>query len=182
MTEKKILGENRRELILHWLKTSPSPITGGELATRTNVSRQVIVGDMTLLKAKGEPIMATSQGYLYLAQPTTGALIYRTIACAHPPERTEEELNLLVDHGVTVNDVRVEHPIYGDLTASIMVSNRQEVKQFLQKVKATNATYLSELTDGIHIHTISATSEQILDHAQEELRKEGFLIDQASLK
>jgi len=177
MNEKKILGENRRELILEWLKSSGTPITGGELSTRTNVSRQVIVGDITLLKAKGEPIMATSQGYLYLSNQANDAPIYRTIACSHPPEQTEEELNLLVDHGVTVKDVRIEHPIYGDLTASIMVSNRREVKQFLEKMQSTKSSYLSELTGGIHIHTISAPSEQILDQVEEALYKAGFLID-----
>lgn len=90
MNEKKILGENRRELILEWLKSSAAPITGGELSTRTNVSRQVIVGDITLLKAKGEPIMATSQGYLYLSNQANDAPIYRTIACSHPLSRQKK--------------------------------------------------------------------------------------------
>lgn len=177
MNEKKILGEQRRGLILDWLKSGGAPITGGELASRTNVSRQVIVGDITLLKAKGEPIMATSQGYLYLSNQVNDTPIYRTIACSHLPEQTEEELNLLVDHGVTVKDVRIEHPIYGDLTASIMVSNRREVQQFLEKMRTTKSAYLSELTGGIHIHTLSAPSEQILDQVEEALEKAGFLVD-----
>ncbi|WP_077214110.1 transcription repressor NadR [Bacillus dakarensis] len=177
MKEKKILGEERRELILQWLKSSSEPITGGELASKTNVSRQIIVGDITLLKAKNEPIIATSQGYMYLNQPSAASTVERTIACFHPPDRTEEELIILVDNGVTVKDVRIEHPVYGDLTASIMVSNRKEVEQFMQKINATNAAYLSELTDGIHLHTISASSEQILNDAIEVLKKEQFIIE-----
>lgn len=177
VTDKKVLGENRRELILSWLKSHPQPITGSELASRTNVSRQVIVGDITLLKAKGEPIMATSQGYLYLPKQTESSLLFRTLACSHSPNQTEDELNLLVDHGLTVQDVKIEHPIYGDLSASIMVSNRQEVKQFMEKVRSTNASFLSELTNGIHLHTVSARSEEALNKAEEAMRNGGFLIE-----
>ncbi|WP_370297258.1 3H domain-containing protein, partial [Rossellomorea marisflavi] len=88
----------------------------------------------------------------------------------------EEELNLLVDHGVTVKDVKIEHGVYGDLTASIMVSNRKEVKQFLTKIRSTNAAFLSELTDGVHLHTLSATSKEALSEAENALERAGFLI------
>ena len=81
----------------------------------------------------------------------------------HEPSRTEEELYLLVDLGVTVKDVAIEHPIYGDLTASMMVSNRKDVQAFLTKMVDTKASYLLELsTDGIHLHTLSAPSEELL--------------------
>lgn len=175
--QKKILGEERRALILQWLKDSLTPLTGSELAAQTNVSRQVIVGDITLLKAKNEPIIATSQGYLYLNQGNAHSSFERTIACRHKPEDTERELNLLVDHGVLVKDVKIEHAVYGDLTASIMVSNRQEVKQFLENIEQTKASLLSELTGGIHIHTIAASSTQVLDKAEAALKAEGFLIE-----
>ncbi|MCQ6273540.1 transcription repressor NadR [Bacillus sp. V3B] len=175
--QKKILGEERRTLLLSLLKESNQPLTGNELATKTNVSRQVIVGDITLLKARNEPIIATSQGYLYIKNVSPTTVYERTIACSHPPEKTEEELNILVDHGVTVKDVKIEHPVYGDLTASILVSNRKEVKQFIKKIKATKSSYLLELTDGVHLHTISAPTETALDEAEEALRDAHFLIE-----
>ncbi len=176
---KKLVGDDRRAWILQQLKNSPSPITGSELAEQTNVSRQVIVGDITLLKAKNEPIIATSQGYIYLQQASTPPQFEKTIACKHLPGDTENELTILVDHGVTVKDVRVEHPIYGDLTASIMVSNRQEVQQFLEKIKATKASYLSELTEGFHLHTITSNNESNLVKAEAALKKAGFLVESA---
>jgi uncharacterized protein len=175
--QKKLLGEERRSWILQFLKETDHPITGSELATKTNVSRQVIVGDITLLKAKNEPIIATSQGYIYMNQASSAPTFERTIACRHTPEEAETELNLLVDHGVTVKNVRIEHPVYGDLIASIMVSNRQEVKQFMEKVMSTKAAFLSELTAGIHLHTIAASNEESLDKAEEELKRTGFLIE-----
>lgn len=175
--QKKVFGEERRTLLLALLKESNEPMTGSELAAQTNVSRQVIVGDISLLKARNEPIMATSQGYLYLKSNSSFSLYERTVACIHPPERTEEELNICVDHGVTVKDVKIEHPVYGDLTASILVSNRKEVKQFIKKIKSTQSSYLLELTNGIHLHTLCAQSEKALDDAVEALREAHFLID-----
>lgn len=176
MQKKKLLGEERRTELLHILQTSSQPVTGSELSQLTNVSRQVIVGDITLLKARNEPIIATSQGYLYL-QTESRRNPERTIACQHDPNRAQEELFLLVDIGITVKDVKVEHPVYGDLTASIMVSNRKEVESFLSKVTATKATLLSELTSGIHLHTISAASEELLKEAEEALNKAGILVN-----
>lgn len=173
----KILGEERRKYILQLLKDSNVPITGGDLAEKTNVSRQVIVGDITLLKAKNEPIIATSQGYIFLKQSSGIPMVERTIACKHRPEETETELNLIVDHGVLVKDVKIEHAIYGDLTASIMVSNRQEVKQFVKRLQTTNASLLSELTGGVHLHTISASSEKALEKAEAALKAEGILLE-----
>ena len=175
--QKKIFGDERRDFLLQLLKESSEPITGSELAAKANVSRQVIVGDITLLKAKGDPIIATSQGYIYLKQASLTPSFERVIACYHPPENTEEELNILVDCGVTVKDVKIEHPVYGDLTAAVMVSNRKETKQFMEKIKSTNASYLSELTEGFHLHTLSAPSEKNLDDAEQALRKAKFLVE-----
>ncbi|WP_018661016.1 transcription repressor NadR [Heyndrickxia acidiproducens] len=173
--KKKMLGEERRNFILQLLQKSNAPITGGELAKETNVSRQIIVNDITLLKAKSEPILATSQGYLYIQPSQPKTAIEKTIVCNHPPERVEEELNLLVEHGVTVKDVKIEHPVYGDLTASIMVSNRAEVAQFIRHIKKTKASYLSELTGGIHLHTVEAPSHQQIESAEQALKEKGIL-------
>ncbi|WP_174729897.1 transcription repressor NadR [Mesobacillus harenae] len=175
--QKKILGEDRRNLILQILFNRKEPITGGELAALANVSRQVIVGDITLLKAKNEPILATSQGYLYLPSPSRAHMFEQIIACYHSTNKTEDELNLLVDHGVTVKDVKVEHPVYGDITASIMVSNRREVQLFMKKVRLTNAAYLADLTDGFHLHSITAPTQRALNEASKAMKEANYLLD-----
>lgn len=172
----KLYGEQRRQILLEKLKTSGAPLTGSELAAFASVSRQVIVGDMTLLKARNEPILATSQGYLYLDNQNS-AEASRQIACRHKPEETEEELLVLVGTGATVKDVSVEHPVYGELTAGIHVSNAAEVEVFMQRVRDTGASYLLELTDGTHLHTITAANEAVLDTAVAAMRKHGFLLE-----
>ncbi|WIG45740.1 transcription repressor NadR [Bacillus halotolerans] len=178
MTEElKLLGANRREQLLLWLKESTSPLTGGELAKKANVSRQVIVQDISLLKARNEPIIATSQGYVYLDAAAQKHQAERIIACLHGPERTEEELQLIVDEGVTVKDVKIEHPVYGDLTAAIQVGTRKEVEHFIKKINSTNAAYLSQLTDGVHLHTLTAPDEYRIDQACQALEEAGILIE-----
>ncbi|WP_156288615.1 transcription repressor NadR [Oceanobacillus salinisoli] len=172
----KMSSTDRQTLITRLLKETFKPITGTEFAKKTNVSRQVIVQDVSLLKAMGEPIVATSQGYIYLHQNEDEVLEQMVIVCQHSPEQTPEELYLIVDHGVTLKDVIVEHPVYGDLTASIRVSSRFEANQFLQKIQETNATYLSSLTDGIHLHTIKADSKKKLESACAALKEAGILI------
>ncbi|ADU29697.1 transcription repressor NadR [Evansella cellulosilytica] len=176
MTKRKWYGEERRNKILSMLKEREAPQTGGALAEELNVSRQVIVQDISLLKAKNIPIIATNHGYILSEKPSKQEPLTRIVACYHPPERTEEELFLLVDHGITVRDVKVEHPIYGDITASVMVSNRKEVKLFIENIITTKASYLSELTDGIHLHTLEAKSEEDLDDGILALDKAGFLL------
>lgn len=174
---EKMLGTERRQLLVTTLTQSKEPITGRELGDLTSVSRQVIVGDITLLKAKGEPIIATNRGYVYMHPQVDLQRIEYVIVCNHTSEQTEEELNILVDNGVTVKDVKIDHPVYGDLTASVMVSNRSEVKKFIENIQKTNASFLLELTEGIHLHTLIANSEQEINNAVDALRKAGILVE-----
>lgn len=175
---EKMPGSERRQLLVDTLQAATKPMTGKELGDMTNVSRQVIVGDITLLKAKNEPIIATSQGYIYMHTQLTPGKIEKVIVCQHQPEQTEEELNILVDNGVTVKDVKIEHPVYGDLSASIMVSNRNEVQEFMKKINEAKAVYLSKLAEeGIHLHTILADNEGQIINAENALRKAGILVE-----
>ncbi|WP_099157619.1 transcription repressor NadR [Virgibacillus ndiopensis] len=176
--ETKVLGEERRQLILSWLKESSEPLSGKILAERTNVSRQVIVQDVSLLKAKSEPIIATSRGYVYFKENNEIPKFTRIIAVCHRAEETADELYTLVDHGVTVQNVMVEHPIYGDITGSLMVKNRRDVDAFLDELKKTQAALLSELTEGVHLHTIEADTQKQLDEACGVLKSAGYLLEQ----
>jgi transcriptional regulator of NAD metabolism len=175
---KKMLGEERRKELLSILKRNNEPITGADLAKHANVSRQVIVNDMNLLKARNEPIVATSQGYVFIKRDDSIEIFERKIVCLHTAEQAEDEMLTIVDCGVTLKNVIVEHPVYGEITASMMLSNRHDVISFLERVNETNANYLSVLTNGTHLHVISSTSENLLDRTVEMLRKKGYLIEE----
>lgn len=173
---KKILGEDRRKLLLQWLKESKQPITGSKLAENTNVSRQVIVQDISLLKAKGEPIIATSEGYIYFSKEQESNRKQCVIACKHTKDETLDELLTIVEYGVLVRDITIEHQLYGEMTAQLMISNKLQVEQFVKRINETNAMYLLELTDGTHIHTLEADSEEQLEAACEALNEKGYLL------
>lgn len=173
--KKRLSGKERRKYIVQLLKNQQNPITGQSLAELTGVSRQVIVTDVALLKASDEPIIATNRGYLYMKKKESSLAHRRIIICKHPPDQTEEELNAIVDCGVTVENVIVEHPIYGELTGSLMIESRYDVEQFTNALKTKEASLLSELTDGIHLHTLEADSVDKLDAACDRLRQLGIL-------
>lgn len=174
--QKKMSAPQRRKLIIDRLKPAEEPITGSEFAEIANVSRQVIVQDVSILKAKGEQIIATSQGYMYVSDDHSN-LESRIIAVQHVSDHVREELYMIVDHGVTVKDVLVEHAVYGDLRASVMVSTRAEVDQFVTAITKTNAAYLLTLTEGVHLHTLEADSTDKIDAACAALKKANFLLE-----
>ncbi|WP_018924182.1 transcription repressor NadR [Salsuginibacillus kocurii] len=174
----KMRGEKRRTFIKEWLENSEAPLTGKELAEATNVSRQVVVQDISILKARDLPILATSQGYVFMRQEKEEEKKKRVFACQHgkEPSTTEKELTLMVSEGATVKNVMIEHPLYGDLTASLMLSSVEEVQTFISRLKVTRASLLSELTDGVHLHTVEAASEDTLDRVEKKLQEHGFLL------
>lgn len=163
----------RRSLILQALKESDKPLSATALAEQLAVSRQIIVGDVALLRAGGEEIIATARGYM-LGQSKEGR---RTVACCHPDQAIGRELELMVDYGCTVEDVTVEHPVYGQLTGRIDVSSRYDVKEFVEKVSAEKAKPLAVLTDGIHLHTLRCPDDRAFAQLLEALRNEGFLVE-----
>lgn len=163
---------SRRQAILDRLRTADRPVSASALAAEQNVSRQIIVGDIALLRAGGAEISATPRGYV-LPRATDG--ITRTIACRHTLAQTGQELDILVDNGCTVLDVIVEHPVYGQLTGQLHLSSRYDVGQFLQKVSRSGARPLSALTGGVHLHTILCPDEAAWHRVRAALDQAGFL-------
>ena len=157
-----------------WMQAQAGSIRGGELANRFRVSRQCVVQDIAILRAGGYEIMATPSGYRV---PSPGVKAHRAVlACSHPPERTQEELHILVDNGVKVVDVIVEHAVYGELRGSLSLESRADVEEFLRQVRASKAGLLSSLTGGVHLHTVEASRPEKIARAKAELRGRGFLL------
>ncbi len=167
-------AEERRQVILDILNQSAQPVSAAALAARFSVSRQIIVGDVALLRASGAEISATPRGYVIL--PAATGLV-RQIAVQHDAAGMEAELNAIVDHGCTVVDVIVEHPVYGQLTGPLQISNRYEVRQFLDRCARSDAQPLSNLTEGIHLHTLACPDKNAFLRVQTALRDMGILLE-----
>lgn len=165
----------RRTLLHAKLKNAAAPLTGTALAREMQVSRQIIVGDIAILRAAGVDIYATPQGYVIPAPPASSAVVAK-LACRHGRDNLARELLIIIDNGGKVLDVSVEHPIYGEIQANLMLASRRELDDFLHKL-AEGAEPLSAITGGVHLHRIEAPSAAVLAKIQAELKAEGILMD-----
>ena len=165
-------AEERRQAILEHLRQSSRPVSAGLLAERFSVSRQVVVGDVALLRASGADISATPRGYVILKADRG---LIRRVACRHDGLGMEAELCAVVDQGCSVLDVIVEHPVYGQLTGPLQLSSRYDVGQFLSR--CAGARPLSDLTGGIHLHTLSCPDEDAFRRVRDVLRDLGVLLE-----
>lgn len=166
-------AQERRREILSCLNASQGPISAAALAERLGVSRQIIVGDVALLRAAGETVSATPRGYVVTRD---AGLIVRTVACSHSAQDMERELNIMVDNGCTVRDVIVEHPIYGQLAGALELRSRYDVHRFVSRAAQEEARPLSMLTGGIHLHTLLCPDEEAYERVISELEREGLLL------
>lgn len=165
-------ASQRREAILAALAQAEGPVSAGTLAGRFGVSRQLIVGDVALLRAGGAAVTATARGYVWERERTEPV---RRVACRHTAGDMESELQIMVDNGCTVLDVIVEHPVYGQLTGALGLASRYDVRQFI--LRANAAQPLSLLTEGVHLHTLSCPDEASFRRVREELARCGFLLE-----
>ncbi len=169
-------SKNRRMSLLDMLKTAGVPVTGTALARELGVSRQVIVGDIAILRAGGANIYATPQGYILPDAMQHPAAIVATLACRHGWDKLFNELAIIIDNGGKVLDVVVEHPVYGEMRANLMLSSRRELSEFLRKLTDSGAEPLSIVTGGVHLHTIQVPSEEVLQKIQQQLKEEEILM------
>ena len=147
-------------------------ISANQLAQKYHVSRQTIVGDIALLRAQGEPIIATVNGYRY---EKPDELYHGVIACQHTLEQTWLELQTIVDLGGQVLDVVVEHHVYGQLTGTLGIANSADINNFMSRLANGHHRLLSSLTNGIHLHHLACDNEKTLNKIKTELNRLGLL-------
>ena len=165
--------EVRQEKILKQLKDTKEPILARKLAEKFNVSRQVIVGDIALLRAAGEEILSTPKGYILNTYLDNN--IKKRFVCKHTIEETADEIQIIIEMGGKLLDVAVEHPVYGEITGTLNIFDQADATSFIKKVQAGETSLLLELTEGVHVHTIAAESMEQLGAIEKKLEEQGFL-------
>lgn len=170
-------GSKRREELVKILNTTAEPVSGGELSKLLGVSRQVIVQDIALLRASDINILSTTKGYLIYQ--TDHLRVKRIFKVKHTTDQIEDELCIIVDNGGKILDVQVKHEIYGEIGTALIIRNRQDVYDFVKKVKEKQLVPLKELTDGIHQHTVEADSEATLDRIEKALDQKNYLLKES---
>ncbi|MBQ1867436.1 MULTISPECIES: transcription repressor NadR [Selenomonas] len=168
--------EERRRKLFERLKEAEQPLTGTKLSREFGVSRQIIVGDISILRAQGVQIFATPRGYI-LPQEQGQASQMVTLVCRHDAEGMEKELLAIVDNGGAVLDVIVEHPLYGPIRGDLLLENRRDIRAFLSKMQKCQANPLLVVTGGVHMHTVRVPDEETLQAIRDDLRKLHILIE-----
>lgn len=166
-------SEERRKQLIDILESSTQPVKGSELAKKLEVSRQVIVQDIALIRAKGYEIIATPQGYIIYAKSS----VIEYIKCKNHinDEEIYDELKTIVDMGGIIKDVIINHPTYGEIKANINVSTQRDILAFMEKVKNNEFKQLSSLSKQDHVHTIEAPSREIMNDIIKELEDKDIL-------
>ena len=169
-------SNERRENLLHILKTSNKPVKGGDLAKELNVTRQVVVKDIGLLRASGIDILATSTGYM-INQPISPPPLSFQIKCKNHTTENHllSELQTIIDLGGKIKDVIVEHPTYGSIKAELNISSNRDLRKFIEKSKSHDFKQLSSLSKDYHIHTIEVPDKDTLEEIKKELEEKDIL-------
>ena len=167
-------ADERRNAIMGILIKEKRAIKGTTLAENFNVTRQIIVKDIAILRAKGNNIIATPDGYMINEEKENR--IKSIIAVNHSDNEMIDELEIVVKYGGIIEDVIVEHPIYGEIRGTIMIKNLNDLNKFKSALNEAKAKPLSILTDGVHLHTISADSLENMDLIKQELKEKGFIL------
>ncbi len=164
-------AENRRKEIVNFLLSQKKAVSGSELSKLLGVSRQIIVQDISVLKATGYEILSTHNGYIIQKSP----LAEKIFKLYHTTQQTEDELNLIVSLGGTVVDVFVWHKVYGKMSANLNIFSPLHVKQFIEGVRTGKSTELMNITGGYHYHTVRAESQEILTQIEDALKAKKYI-------
>ena len=166
-------AEKRREEILSFIGNAENPIPASVLAERFAVSRQVIVQDIAIIRANGYDVTATNRGYVLNSKIQAT----RVFKCRHSFEEIVDEGALIIEAGGKVEDVFVNHRVYGRISSRLDLINRTHVEALYRSLVSGASKPLMSVTDGYHYHTVSAEDEATLDGIERALRERGFLIE-----
>ena len=167
-------ARERRRAIMGVLEGATEPVSGSALAREVGVSRQIVVQDIALLRAR-----ASAAGIRDIAQkgPSSPAVPTRLVKVRHSVEQAGDELTSIVDVGGAVLNVIVNHRVYGKITADLDIRNRRDVERYLHDIESGKSFPLLTVTSGYHFHRIAAEDEQTLDEIEAMLKEKGYLAD-----
>ena len=174
MAEEKIMksAERRRE-ILSLLGNADNPVPANLLKEKFNVSRQVIVQDIALLRANGYDITSTNRGYIINAKPQAT----RIFKCRHSLDELLTEGTLIISSGGKIEDIFVNHRVYGKISYRLALYNKTHVEELYRSLTAGASKPLMSVTDGYHYHTVTAENEKVLNEIEKKLKEHNFLIE-----
>ena len=165
-------GSERRNDIISRIKSSAVPVSGKALAQAYEVTRQVIVQDIALIRASGHDIISTNRGYILNPLHKES----RVFKVQHTDDELENELCSIVDLGGKIVNVMINHRVYGHIEAVLNINSRRKVMEFMEDIKSGKSSPLKNITSNYHYHTVEADNEETLDMIEEMLQRKGYLV------
>ena len=166
-------GDLRRENLLKKIKEAKNPISGTALSKEFGVSRQIIVGDVALMRAAGIDIISTSSGYVFNQKNGANSV---TVKVKHKTMDVFDVLCTVVDEGAFISSVSIEHSAYGKVTIPLNIANRSDAKRFSESMLESAERTVGELCGGIHHYNISSNDQLALIRIQKALNDKGYLL------
>lgn len=169
-------NQERRKKIMEILRNSNGPVTGDQLAKDLNVSRQVIVLDMALLRSAGTAIVSTHRGY-----QINGRSLTMDFECRYKTMDTDsarDEMNIVVDNGGMIVSITLVPDFCGPIQAFLNLKNRRDVNQYLENFRKYNIPLIATLSQGVHTLSVAADSQEELEAIRDGLAEGGFLVEE----
>ena len=108
-------------------------------------------------------------------EPVSGSDLAKKFGVSHQVIVQDIALLRATNYGGKVLDAVVEHDIYGQITVDLMLCNRMDVDEFMERIRKSKSQPLNVLTGGKHWHTVEADTEPMLQVIGEKLREKGYL-------
>lgn len=152
------MNQQRRQEILRSL-SSGEKIKGDQFAKKYEVTRQVIVKDIAILRAEGHQIVSTPRGYFIHQEIGRHIFVLKN---EHPAtlEAMAAELRCIVEHGGVIVDVIIEHQVYHEIRIVLDLHTQKDIDIFMMKFAKSGDAPLLVLTKGLHYHTITVDTKK----------------------
>jgi transcriptional regulator of NAD metabolism len=147
------------------------------LAGLLGVSRQIVVGDVALLRAAGYDVEATPRGYLL---PGSARIFRENFCCGFSGdfENMRQGMYAIVDNGGVLETMEMPDPLYGQVTSRVSLSNRYEVDRFVNRaIDLAKDEKQSRIPCGSHVAVVSGRSRETLERIRAVLRGRGNLVE-----
>ncbi len=165
--------DRRISEIVELLRSRGDAVTGNEIAKQLGISRQLVVQLIRRAREEGFRIISSVKGYSLKERQ----LARRVIVVQHAAEDIGDELRTIVAEGARVIDVIVRHPVYGEIKGDLNLETDEDVSRFLALLRGSGGAPLLSLSkDGVHMHTIEAADQHVIDRIVQMLDEKGYLL------
>lgn len=171
-------NRERRAQLYKMLEQGEESLSGTYLSKVLNVTRQIIVGDVAILRSGGKKILSTARGYK-LEDPEKGKEFWQDLNCQSQnmdAAELEDELNVVVDNGGIIHGMTLSHAVYGIIRIAMDLYSRRDVRQYMDRLRKEKGLLITALTQGKHTLSVETRNKEDMNALKEGLKGMGLLV------